>query len=235
MLHTRDDRRSKFVNIIYCISRFQHGKVQILQYRAHELSSGGRGRKKGRQEGHGIFGGMVVQEGEATHVKGTCFCFFFCFFAGYGDAAFEKTESETRVYVYMYMYIIIIFFTYNIYISLYRFFLLFCLRFIFLPLFLSLSFSHSRSFSLSSHTLFLSLSLFLSSFLLLLSFSRRQDADECHGKAPRRPSVFAFFSHFFLFFYFFAWIKGKFPLPYGLPNSTVSSKTIHVVLFIFVL
>lgn len=105
MLHTRDDRRSKFVNIIYCISRFQHGKVQILQYRAHELSSGGRGRKKGRQEGHGIFGGMVAQEGEATHVKGTCFCFFFCFFAGYGDAAFEKTESETRVYVYtVYVY-----------------------------------------------------------------------------------------------------------------------------------
>lgn len=33
---------SKFVNIIYCISRFQHGKVQILQYRARELSSGGR-------------------------------------------------------------------------------------------------------------------------------------------------------------------------------------------------
>lgn len=38
----------KFVNIIYCISRFQHGKVQILQYRARELSSGGReGGKEG--------------------------------------------------------------------------------------------------------------------------------------------------------------------------------------------
>lgn len=192
---------------------------------------GGEERKAGGARD--ILGyGCTGRRGDAR--KGDVFLLFFCFFAGYGDAAFEKTESETRVYVYMYMYIIIIFFTYNIYISLYRFFLLFCLKFIFLPLFLSvfLSFSLFLSFS---HTLFLSLSLFLSSFLLLLSFSRRQDADGCHGKARRRPSVFAFFSHFFLFFYFFAWIKGKFPLPYGLPNSTVSSKTIHVVLFIFVL
>lgn len=94
MLHTRDDRRSKFVNIIYCISRFQHGKVQILQYRAHELSSGGRGRKKGRQEGHGIFGGMVAQEGEATHVKGTCFCFFFAFLWVTGMLRSKKPRAK---------------------------------------------------------------------------------------------------------------------------------------------
>lgn len=94
MLHTRDDRRSKFVNIIYCISRFQHGKVQILQYRAHELSSGGRGRKKGRQEGHGIFGGMVAQEGEATHVKGTCFCFFFAFLRVTGMLRSKKPRAK---------------------------------------------------------------------------------------------------------------------------------------------
>lgn len=202
MLHTRDDRRSKFVNIIYCISRFQHGKVQILQYRAHELSSGGRGRKKGRQEGHGIFGGMVAQEGEATHVKGTCFCFFFCFFAGYGDAAFEKTESETRVYVYMYMYIIIIFFTYNIYISLYRFFLLFCLRFIFLPLFLSLSFSHSRSFSLSlthsfSRSHFFSLPFF--SFYPSRDDRMPTGATKKHEDARRCLLSFLIFSSFFIF------------------------------------
>lgn len=101
MLHTRDDRRSKFVNIIYCISRFQHGKVQILQYRAHELSSGGRGRKKGRQEGHGIFWGMVAQEGEATHVKGTCFCCFFLLFCGLRGCCVRKNrERNARIRVY---------------------------------------------------------------------------------------------------------------------------------------
>lgn len=45
----KENQKSKFVNIIYCISRFQHGKVQILQYRARELSSGGR--EGGREEG----------------------------------------------------------------------------------------------------------------------------------------------------------------------------------------
>ena len=57
----KENQESKFVNIIYCISRFQHGKVQILQYRARELSSGGR---EGGREG----GGYDSQEGETTHV-----------------------------------------------------------------------------------------------------------------------------------------------------------------------
>lgn len=134
------------------------------------------GREGGtRQEGQG--GGAedsVAQGGEATHVKGTCFCiFFFSLLRGYGDAAIEKTESETRVYVYtsMYMYIIIIFFTYNICISLYRFFLFLVLDF-FLSLILILSFILSLS-----HSLFLSLRFILT--------------DGRHEQARRRPSVFA--------------------------------------------
>lgn len=144
--------------------------------------------------------GCTGRRGDAR--KGDVFLLFFCFFAGYGDAAFEKTESETRVYVYMYMYIIIIFFTYNIYISLYRFFLLFCLRFIFLPLFLSLSFSHSRSFSLS-----LTHSFSRSHFFSLLFFSfypSRDDrmptsATEKHQDARRCLLSFLIFSPFFIF------------------------------------
>lgn len=202
MLHTRDDRRSKFVNIIYCISRFQHGKVQILQYRAHELSSGGRGRKKGRQEGHGIFEGMVAQEGEATHVKGTCFCFFFAFLRVTGMLRSKKPRAKRAYTCILYMYIIIIFFTYNIYISLYRFFLLFCLRFIFLPLFLSLSFSHSRSFSLSlthsfSRSHFFSLPFF--SFYPSRDDRMPTSATEKHQDARRCLLSFLIFSSFFIF------------------------------------
>lgn len=79
-VRARDDRRSMFVNIIYYISRFQHGKVQILQYREGPRAllgwEGGKGGREGRQERVSI-----AQKGEATHVKGM-------FLAGYGDVAF---------------------------------------------------------------------------------------------------------------------------------------------------
>lgn len=64
-----------FVNIIYYISRFQHGKVQILQYREGPPAllgwEGGReGGKGGGWEGSKGF--SIAQKGETTHVKGGC-------------------------------------------------------------------------------------------------------------------------------------------------------------------
>lgn len=83
-VRARDDRRSMFVNIIYYISRFQHGKVQILQYREGPRALLGRegGREGGRQKGGRQERVSIAQKGEATHVKGDVS------YGGYGDIAF---------------------------------------------------------------------------------------------------------------------------------------------------
>lgn len=69
-----------------------------------QVEGGGREKKKGRQEGHGIFGGMVAQEGEATHVKGTCFCFFLLFCGLRGCCVRKNRERNARIRVYVYVY-----------------------------------------------------------------------------------------------------------------------------------
>lgn len=95
-VRARDDRRSMFVNIIYYISRFQHGKVQILQYREGPRALLGR---EGGREGNGRGGGRkagkvsIAQKGEATHVKGDVPCGI------RGCCVRIKTESEPRIRV----------------------------------------------------------------------------------------------------------------------------------------
>lgn len=79
--------------------------MEKYKYCNIEPTSSPRVEGGGRKEGRRGTGYLVAQEGEATHVKGTCFCFFLLLFCGLRGCCVRKNrERNARIRVYVYVY-----------------------------------------------------------------------------------------------------------------------------------
>lgn len=68
--------------------------MEKYKYCNIEPTSSPRVEGGGRKEGRRGTGYLVAQEGEATHVKGTCFCFFFAFLRVTGMLRSKKPRAK---------------------------------------------------------------------------------------------------------------------------------------------